>query len=429
MNVVLMIAFHYPPLGGGSGQHRTAGFVRLLPSFGWRPVVLTVAPSAYPAISASPPPDRVNEGVPVARPVALDAARHLSVAGRYPRWLALPDRWWSWFVTAVPTGLQLVREHRPDVLWSTFPIPTAHLLGLALQKLTGVPWVADFRDFMTRDGYPRDAATRTTWRWIERHTVRACRRAVFTAPGTARMYRERYPELPAQRWSLVPNGYDEEAFRRAERLEIEPVGREGRRTLIHSGTLYPGARDPRALFRAVARLVRDGHVDEGRLRIVLRASDHDREYRDQIDVLGIQGIVRLEEPVRHDEALAEMMAADGLLLLQGAACNPQIPAKLYEYLRAGRPILALTDPAGDTAAELRDVGFGTIARIDSEEDIASKLREFLERRPEDAGASPATAAVLERTREHSTARLARLLDEVVAERPRRASVGAGTGLC
>ena len=73
-----------------------------------------------------------------------------------------------------------------------------------------------------------------------------------------------------------------------------------------------------------------------------------------------------------------MLAADGLLVLQAANCNDQVPAKLYEYLRARRPILALTDLAGDTAAVLRDAGVDTIAPLDSQDDIAELLMRFLD---------------------------------------------------
>jgi hypothetical protein len=88
-------------------------------------------------------------------------------------------------------------------------------------------------------------------------------------------------------------------------------------------------------------------------------------------------LVELAPPLPYRAALAEMLAADGLLLLQAANCNGQIPAKLYEYLRARRPLLALTDPAGDTAAALREAGIDTIADLASADAIAEALPRFL----------------------------------------------------
>src|SRR5690349_14608962 len=101
---VLLIGYHYPPVSGSSGVQRILKFSRYLPEFGWQPSVLTVTPSAYqatnPELLAEIPP-----GVKVRRAFAFDTARRLSVFGRYPQFLALPDRWASWFLGAIPAGL------------------------------------------------------------------------------------------------------------------------------------------------------------------------------------------------------------------------------------------------------------------------------------------------------------------------------------
>src|SRR5262245_33717768 len=100
---VLMVAFHFPPLSGSSGIQRALRFVQHLPAHGWEPVVLSAHPRAYEATSA----DLMQEVPPqtvVERAFALDTARHLAIAGRYPRMLALPDRWCSWAMGAVPAG-------------------------------------------------------------------------------------------------------------------------------------------------------------------------------------------------------------------------------------------------------------------------------------------------------------------------------------
>ena len=88
---VLMVAFHFPPLHGSSGIQRTLKFVQYLPSAGWQPLVLSAHQRAYAATNVEQLA-QIPPGVPVRRAFALDAARHLSLRGRYPRWLALPDR-------------------------------------------------------------------------------------------------------------------------------------------------------------------------------------------------------------------------------------------------------------------------------------------------------------------------------------------------
>jgi glycosyltransferase involved in cell wall biosynthesis len=371
-----MIAYHFPPVHGSSGVQRTLKFSQYLPDYGWEPVVLTVNPKAYARTDSSQLIE-VPSNVVISRAFALDTARHLAIRGAYPRLLALPDRWVSWWLAAVPAGLRLMRKYRPNVIWSTYPIATAHLIGLTLHYLSGIPWLADFRDSMTEEDYPRDRATRRVYRWIERRTVASCSRAVFTAPGTARMYSERYPELPSSRWRLILNGYDEENFREAERLsELLSINRNYV-LLVHSGLLYPSERNPDAFFLALKDLLNRGQISPQELNVRLRASGYTDHYQRLITELGLQHIVSLEPAIPYVGALAEMINADGLLLFQASNCNHQVPAKLYEYLRASRPILALTDPAGDTASLLGKVSSAMIAPIDSRQRIATTLLEFM----------------------------------------------------
>ena len=107
-----------------------------------------------------------------------------------------------------------------------------------------------------------------------------------------------------------------------------------------------------------------------------------------------------------------MLEADGLLLLQAANCNAQIPAKLYEYLRAARPILALTDPVGDSAVKLRGVGIDTIGVLDSESAIIASLRHFLSLARRGQAPQASTAAISLNSRAARTIELAQLLDQV-----------------
>jgi hypothetical protein len=110
-----------------------------------------------------------------------------------------------------------------------------------------------------------------------------------------------------------------------------------------------------------------------------------------------------------------MLAADGLLILQAANCNAQVPAKLYEYLRAARPLLALTDAAGDTAATLRAAGIDTIAPLDDAAAIAAALLRFLGLAR--AGQAPLAPEAVRRAQARSSraAQLALLFDQVAAE--------------
>jgi glycosyltransferase involved in cell wall biosynthesis len=411
MKRVLMIAYHFPPLRGSSGIQRTLAFSRYLRDHGWDSIVLSAHPRAYPSKGDDLLRD-VPQGVPVYRAFALDTSRHLSLWGRYPSILALPDRWASWFLGAIPTGLRVVRRHRPDLLWSTYPIATAHLIGLGLHRITGIPWIADFRDSMTEPHYPPDVTVRGVYRRIEQATVARAARSVFTTPGAKRMYAERYPRLTAERWAVIPNGYDEESFRDAESATVRRPPGGPPTTLVHSGLLYPSERDPRAFFAAVGSLHREGKIAPATLQIVLRASGFDDEFRPLLRRHGIEEIVRFQPAVGYRDALGEMIAADGLLLFQASNCNHQIPAKVYEYLRSGRPVFAMTDPVGDTARVLTEAGIDSLVPLDSEERIREGLLQFLEKLR--AGRAPLASP--EEVRHHSrrarTGELARLFDSV-----------------
>src|SRR6185437_16439740 len=149
----LMVAYHFPPLAGSSGIQRTLRFVQQLPEFGWEPVVLTTTIRAYERTSTDLDTE-VPGDIVVERAFALDARRQLSIAGRYPAWLARPDRWMTWRFAGVHAGMRLIRRLRPEAIWSTYPIATAHMIGASLARRSGLPWIADFRDPMAQEGYP-----------------------------------------------------------------------------------------------------------------------------------------------------------------------------------------------------------------------------------------------------------------------------------
>ena len=413
MKRVLMIAYHFPPLAGSSGIQRTLRFVQHLPKFGWEPIVLSADPRAYERTSDDLLSD-VPTGIEVFRSFALDTARHLSIAGRYIGAMARPDRWVSWKYAAVRDGMRMIKEFKPQAIWSTYPIATAHLIGAELQRKSGLPWIADFRDPMAQDGYPTDPLTWKSYQAIEAHTLHTARFSTFTTPGAARTYLSRYP-VDSERIAVLENGYDEEAFAVAARSNTEERQslHPGAITLLHSGIVYPAERDPTQLFEALGRLKAEGTIQPGSLIIRFRASVHD----DLLQSLGVRYAVTefidCQPPVPYREALAEMLAADGLLVMQAANCNEQIPAKIYEYLRANRPILTLTDPQGDTATTLRAAGAIDIARLDSVEDICRHLPGFLNAIREGRAVLPAPQAVANASREGRTAQLARLLDAAV----------------
>lgn len=403
MQRILMVAFHFPPFAVGSGIQRTLRFVQYLPAHRWEPLVLTAAASAYERVSE----DLLREipaDLVVRRAWALDAAKHLAVRGRYPALLARPDRWVTWAVAAIPAGLDLVKRYRPAAIWSTYPIATAHIVGGWLARLTGLPWIADFRDPMAQEGYPADPATWRAFKRIEESAIAKAAASVFATRGAAASYSRRYAAA-VDRITVIENGFDEQSFAGLSGDESKLV--PGRCTLLHSGIVYPSERDPTRLFQALGALKRSGR--SGDLLVRFRASAHDDLLRELTRRHRVADLIDVAPPLPYREALEEMRRADGLLVLQGANCNEQIPAKVYEYLRAQRPMLALTDPGGDTADLLRRCGVRYIAPLDDADAIEAIVPRFL---VDLAGALPAKTAVAECSRESRTRELAALLDRI-----------------
>lgn len=418
-----MIAYHFPPMQGSSGIQRTLNFVRDLPSLGWLPAVLTVNARAY-EVTGEHSTQQIPEHIPVQRAFALDTARHLALFGRYPLSLALPDRWITWLLGGIPSGLAMIRRLKPAVIWSTYPIATAHLIGYALARLSGLPWVADFRDPMAHAGYPADRRTWLSFLRVEQKVFSLASRIVFTSPGAAELYRQRYPKA-TDRIRIIENGYDEEAFAAAESTEDVMPLNPGATTLLHSGIVYPEWRNPEHLLQAVRKLLDEAKISSTDFRLRFRAPVHGDFLNKLVIRHNLKDVVEILPPLDYRQALQEMLRADGLLVLQSGGCNDQIPAKLYEYFRARRPILGLTDPSGDTADAMRRAGFCHIAPLDSAAAIETTLETFMKDVAEGTAPVASPDSITAASRRGRARDLADLLDAITRTDPMATEIPSG----
>lgn len=407
----LMVAFHFPPQAGSSGILRTLNFVKYLPQQGWATSVLAATPRAFEE-QRNDLVSSIPAQTTVVRATALDAARHLSIKGKYPRLFALPDRWSTWWLPAVWTGMREIRRVRPRLIWSTYPISTAHLIGGTLSRLSGIPWVADFRDPMVNRDYPKDKMQRRLWLWLEASVLRHASACVFTTASAAQEYQRRYPDHAAK-CHVIENGYDEEAF---EQVVPSRGGvANGTLFLLHSGLIYPQDRDPSTFFAAVRMLIDEGRIDPRRLCIRFRAPHHGDEVMACAQLHGLTECVEVGPPIPYHRAIEEMMGSDLLLVFQGSNFNTQIPAKIYEYLRSERPILAVVDPVGGTAGQLRRFHGVHIADIHSWESIRESLLALLSAnasREQESALAHNRDLVQAYSRSSQTGSLGRLFDRV-----------------
>ena len=254
---------------------------------------------------------------------------------------------------------------------------------------------------------------------IEEITTGLARLCVFSTPGAARVYRERYPAA-RDRIATLENGYDEESFSAVEQQRSHVASEQGkpkdrRLLLLHSGIIYRIERDPTQLFIALARLRESGKLGADDLLIRFRAPVEGGMLQAMAAQYKVSDFIEIAPAVGYRDALAEMMSADALLVMQSAGCNEQIPAKLYEYLRAGRPILALADPAGDTAEVLRQAGMGAIARLESADEIARLLPAFLHEARTGSAIAANPDYVAGCSRRRRSADLVKLLDRLVGD--------------
>ncbi|MEM8557534.1 MAG: glycosyltransferase [Bacteroidota bacterium] len=436
MRRLLVVAYYFPP-SGGPGVQRLLKFVKYLPARGWQPTVLTVEAGAYPSLDPSLATD-IPTNVAVHRTKALDpfgvyakatgrakaevvtvgaVDQAPSLVERLARFaranVFVPDARVGWVPYATRAARRLLRDAEQagqpfDAVLTSGPPHSAHLIGRVLHRKTGLPWVADFRDPWARhalaDVLPMTAAAAAFDARIERSVLREATRLVTVSP-TWQQHLADQAGRPAADVAVVHNGYDAEDFE-----ELGPASADADVfTLTHVGSLY-ATRDPVALWDALADLRSDEAIPKLRVRLVGSVAG---EVRASLQARGLYEVTEIEPYVPHDAAIAAMRSATALLLtIEPFVLDAgMITGKLYEYLAAGRPVVALGPAHGDAAAMLRDTGGGVLhARTDTA-GLAATIRGHYDGWAAGTPRSGAdTEAVAPFSREAQTGRLAAVLD-------------------
>ncbi len=310
----------------------------------------------------------------VVRAPAFDSKKKLSIQGKYFEFTSLPDQYISWAVSGFFAGRSAVKKHNIDVIFSTYPIASAHLLGYLIQKSTGKPWIADFRDPMWDEFIPLSAHKLSMRKKIESAGLHDSAKVLVTTNSMKKLYVHRYPDVAADKISVVYNGYDEDDF---NHLKQATTASGGPVRFIHAGLLDPGDRDPQPFFEAIKMCIDNGSISESDLIVDLYATGYDDLYLNKIAELGLQNIVRLHNQIPYHRILEEMMESHVLLLFQGPSCNDVIPAKFFEYLRIGKPIFALTTREGETGMLVEKTESGQVVKPLDKLDITHYLSEWI----------------------------------------------------
>lgn len=284
----------------------------------------------------------------------------------YQRVLNFPDPQIGWLPGGIFGGRKLLKEWRPDVIFATAPPFTTLFIARHLARKFCIPWVAEFRDRWSEDPYDAKSGRQARLQErVENWLLKDTRGLVTVSEPWAQSYRERF-EFPV---ANVMNGYDPEEF-----PEEYYRGLPDPNTLriVYTGILYPDRRDPSPLFAALklmgekASVVRVEFYGANRAILSAMAEHHN-----------VTHLVAIHDRVAYEQSIRLQMQADILLLMQWNDPKEQgnVPGKLFEYIGARRPVLALGLADGVPAKVLEERGAGVLAN--DPEAIARHLQTWI----------------------------------------------------
>ena len=431
---VLIIAYYWPP-AGGPGVQRWLKFTKYLPAEGWKPTLLVPYGAAYPVLDPSLE-EEVGHGTEVLRvPIFEPYEAALSLVQRkgaerlgsgnkksgpidtLVRWtrgnLLLPDPRVLWRKPASKAAIHCIQKAEQngkgfDVVITTGPPHSVHLIGLDIKRSTGLPWVADFRDPWREMDYLEDFLpthrTRRRHLKMEGEVVKNCDVALMTSKGIRTSFSVH--SEAKDKLELIPNGWDEADIKRPHSEGQEATAQtQTHWNLGHFGSVFP-IRNAPGLWKAIARW-----NAEDRIPIHLHfygvvnpevATDLEAHLPGQWTNHGY---------VSHKAAVAAMAEMNGLLILQNRSKSGRyaIPGKAFEYLALGKPIAVVTPTPSDLTELVKEWGFPSIGYDNADE--AFGLLETLMTHP---GTTHEIKTAY--TRKALTSRLAHCLNHLIEER-------------
>lgn len=409
LKTVLVIVHDFPP-AGGAGVQRVLKFVKYLPEFGWRAVVISATAESYPVLDAGllddVPADTAVYRAASCNPNRLrpqfERLRLGKVLSAANAALLLPDAALTWAYRARAQAREAVAEHRPAVIFSSALPASAHLLGLWVSRSFRLPWVADFRDpWSENELQPYLPGYRALNRWLERQVLNAASRITTVSLPLAEML-GRLANAP-NKVQVIENGYDEDDV-----VCLTPP-QTSQFTITYTGE-FSRIRRPDAFVAAVERLVTDGAIPLDDIRVCFAGKETAKFVPDKppFEQLGY---------LSHDALNALRLESDLLLLIHGdsTASRGNYSGKIFEYLGCNRPTLVIAGP-GNVAAELIMAAHAGVATAHDPDAIAEVLLDYYRRWKAGRFDYQPDWAIIQRfTRRNLTGRLANILDQLVTE--------------
>jgi glycosyltransferase involved in cell wall biosynthesis len=411
---VLIIAYRFPPQGGG-GVQRTVKFVRYLHRFGWHPVVHTVQNPYWPLRDESLLQEIPAE-VPVYRTRAFEFERlekqlgsrfakkaHPQLVSHQPQpptsatdttrqkrgtlasfrqlihqRVLIPDPQIAWIPWALLKSLALMRRESIEVIYTSSPPNSTQILGLWLKKILKKPWVADFRDPWT-DGVRRKQAyvhnrrrQRLEEAW-ERAIAERVDHFIVSTDKNAEQFVAKYPFL-ASKLSVLTNGFDPSDFEHiSPKKKLLPEGHFHLTLTGNVETMF----DAIPFFQAIKELVAENPEVAAHLRVNFVGTKRGK-YDTYIQQHQLDRQINYISYVPHAESVQYLADSDALFLCQipeYESAGVKLPGKLFEYLYMRKPVLALTLP-GVTTSILERTGLGVVVNPNDVAGIKHAIHEL-----------------------------------------------------
>jgi glycosyltransferase involved in cell wall biosynthesis len=331
---------------------------------------------------------------------------------------AFPDHMLGWSIFAVPRAFRIVRAKNANAIYSTSPPHSTHLIAWLVCRLTGKPWIADFRDPWTLNAYRASGVIAQLLNSIEKRMERSVYEHASQICANTRANRRNlmkaFPQLEAEKVVYLPNGWEEIGGSEF------PDRDNGKLKIVHSGVFYPRF-NPYALFYALSAWKRSSNrEDEACLQgiAVTILGVRDVTTRKLIEELEIEDLVEILPWVSLKEARHYMQGADFLWtsLGTGREASTYVPSKIYEYISARRPILGFF-PKGEASEIIKNSGAGVVFHSDEPQPIIRFLKEACrsKKRGVQGFYRPNQKVINKLKIEHVVEQFSRLLNQFVKE--------------
>lgn len=395
MKKVLVITYYWPP-SGGAGVQRWLKFVKYLRQYGWEPVVFTVADGEFPERDDSLLKD-IPEGIEIIRePIKepyllyklfigrgrkekihagfLTEKKKSSLLQNIAVWIRgnffIPDARMLWIKPSVNNLHKWLGQNKVDALVSTGPPHSCHLIALRLKKLTGIPWLADFRDPWTKIDYYKDL--KLTARADRKHH-RLEREVISNADAVVtvgKTMQEEFAALVSRDIDCITNGYDDEDITK------ENVVPDKEFSIAHVGTMVK-TRNPVALWQALSELLKEEPEFKNYLLLKL-VGKVDVTVQESLKQYGLINNVKFIDYLSHEDVVKVQRQSQILLLVINRTHNAKgvLTGKLFEYMAARRPVICIGPVDGDAAEIINETQCGKTVDYDDVNSLKKIVNEY-----------------------------------------------------